>query len=146
VKHVSLVGVDAGGNVGLAAASAGGLDDIAWIAPRPSAHGMTARLQLAFWSGPILLVASETDALSARTAELLADAAAGPRHLVTSSGDSRGVALLDADPDLGTALIAWLNGTLLAEAEAARRGGAPATKVEDIEAKGRTLEEGSAGP
>lgn len=141
-RHVSVVGVDVGGNLALAAASAGGVDDLAWVAPRPSAHGMTARLQMGAWPGPILLIATQADALSARTADLLGEAAQGAHYVLSTAAPATGVGILDADPDIGTALVSWLNGTLLADAEAALRGGAPAPKLDAIEATGKTLEGG----
>ncbi len=142
VSVVSVVAVDSGGNAAMAAAAVDpGIHDLTWLSPRPTAHGMTARLQLASWAGPTFFVASDADTLSAKTATLLAESAKGPHHVVTVAESAAGVNLLDVDPGIGSTFISWLNGSLMAQVEAAARGAAQPPKLDDIHASGTAIED-----
>jgi hypothetical protein len=60
----------------------------------------------------MLLVVSDEDAYTRRTAEDLKKAGGGVRELLTLSGAGHGTNMLGRAPDLAPALVAWFQRTL----------------------------------
>lgn len=113
-SRIGLAGASLGANlVALHAAADAGVASMALLSPSLDYRGL--RIEAAVrkvGSRPILLIVSDEDAYSRRSADDLKKAGGGIRELLTLSGAGHGTNMLGLAPELGPALVAWFHRTL----------------------------------
>jgi acetyl esterase/lipase len=111
---IGVAGASLGGNLAaVAAAASPAIRSLALISPSLDYRGVRIEPALKqFGSRPLLLVASEHDPYSARSARTLAQSDAGLRQLRWSNAPAHGTLLLARDPDLVRSLVEWFQLTL----------------------------------
>ncbi len=110
-KQISLLGAGLGGNLALAvAASDPAITDVVMISPRLDARGVKVSAYLKkYGDRPLLLIASGSDGLSTRAANLIADRnARATVEIVDAAGN--GIKLLNRDSSIEGILVSWYNG------------------------------------
>lgn len=116
VQHsrIGLAGASLGANLAaLGAAADASVASLALLSPSLDYRGL--RIEAAvrkYGSRPILLVVSDEDGYSRRTAEDLKKAGGGIRELLTLSNAGHGTNMLGRSPELGPAVVAWFQRTL----------------------------------
>jgi len=116
VQHsrIGLAGASLGANLAaLEAAADANVASLALLSASLDYRGL--RIEAAvrkYGSRPILLVVSDEDGYSRRTAEDLKKAGGGIREVLTLSAAGHGTNMLGRSPDLAPALVAWFQRTL----------------------------------
>ena len=116
VQHsrIGVAGASLGANLAaLHAAADAGVVSLALLSPSLDYRGL--RIEAAvrkYGSRPILLVVSDEDGYSRRTADELKKSGGGIRELLTLAGAGHGTNMVGRSPDLGPALVAWFARTL----------------------------------
>lgn len=110
-ERVAMAGASIGANLALvSAANQPGIAAVALLSPGLDYRGVTTPDSLAMYGErPLFLAASEEDGYAADSTRTLAENAPGEVELLVFEGAGHGTQMLEGEPGLGAALIAWLD-------------------------------------
>ena len=112
--RVGIAGASVGANAAvLEAAGDSTIASLALLSPSLDYRGLRIEAASRRLARPILLVASDDDPYSLRSARELQKAGGGVRELLVPAGAGHGSAMLGRDGDLPRALVDWFRRTLL---------------------------------
>jgi acetyl esterase/lipase len=113
VTDVACAGASIGANLCLQAAAADpAIVNVVMLSPGLNYKGVTVNEAIvAYGDRPVLLVASNDDAYSARSAAALHEKAVGQKHLEALDAAGHGTVMLNRAPGLENTMVAWINGT-----------------------------------
>lgn len=113
VKDVHLVGASIGANLSLrVAAQDAEVRSVVMLSPGMNYKGVTVTEALAAYGArPLLVVASQEDNYSLKSAQFIDGAAAGVHHLELYNGAGHGTKMLNKAPELEGLIVSWLLGT-----------------------------------
>jgi len=113
VKDISCVGASIGANLCLRVAAADpGIVNLVLLSPGLNYKGVTAVDALAGYADrPLLVVVSEEDQFSLRTANVLEEKATGQHHVMLLKDAGHGTRMLNRDAKVEGEVIAWLLGS-----------------------------------
>lgn len=143
VTDVACAGASIGANLCLQAAAADpAIVNVVMLSPGLNYKGVTVNEAIiAYGDRPVLLVASNDDAYSARSAAALHEKAVGQKHLEALDAAGHGTVMLNRSPGLENTMVAWINGTFkLTSGELVAPRPAPA-KLEKVETTGKKIDE-----
>ena len=113
VQQLVVIGASFGANVALAAAAEDPkIDSVVLLSPGLNLSGVTLSGPIEkFGERPSFVIASNEDAYSVRSANLLDSKARGDCEVLLLENAGSGVRMLNKDPSLEALLLAWLNGS-----------------------------------
>jgi pimeloyl-ACP methyl ester carboxylesterase len=142
-SEVAVVGAALGANLALTAASDNAdIAGVVMLSPGLNIEGVKVSGAIGAYGGPLLLVASKGDLVSAKAATLLQAKAQGVGLLVLVDANGSGHRLLNTEASLEAVLVGWLNGARGEGGELARPERELSTgEIEDIETTGVKYED-----
>ncbi len=141
--QISCVGASIGANLCLEAAAAdAGIVNVVALSPGLNYKGVTSPDAVdALGQRPLLLVASQEDQYSAKSAVVLEQRAQGQHHYLMLKGAGHGSVMLNRDSSLEGVILSWLLGTYqLASGELVTPRPAGESAVENVQTEGEKLD------
>jgi len=113
-QHTALIGASIGSNLALQiAADQPAISTVILLSPGLDYRGVTTEVPLQqYGSRPILIVASEEDVYAADSSRTLTDLAQGESQLEMCNGAGHGTRMFNAQPELSSLLLTWLEQNL----------------------------------
>lgn len=143
VEEVSCAGASIGANLCLqAAADDPGIVNVVALSPGLKYKGVTSVDALeAYGERPLLIVASEDDGYSAKTAMVLDQRAKGQHHFELLQAAGHGTKMLNREPSLEGLVLSWLVGTYeLSSGELVTPRPGSNAQVDDVQTSGQKLD------
>ena len=144
VTEVACGGASIGANLCLKVAAADpAIVNVVMLSPGLNYKGITtSEAMTTYGERPVLIVASNEDSYSARSAAALNDKALGQKHLEMLDDAGHGTVMLNRASSLENTVVAWINGTYkLTTGELVAPRPAGSNTVDKVETTGKKLDE-----